>query len=210
MTFYDPTIHHRQSIRLKGYDYSREGLYFITLLAKNRQHLFGEIINGEMHLNPAGKIAQQCWLEIPQHFPNVILHEYIIMPNHIHGIIEIKNENHHHKNHEVRANDLSKNNDQEINNNVRANNYSPRQEEQKPRQEEQKTPFKSPSKTIGSIIRGFKIGVTKWMRQNTSIKDVWQRNYYESIIRSDNAYTNISNYIKNNPKKWSEDKLKNK
>lgn len=143
------------------------------------------------------------------------------MPNHIHGIIEIKNENHHHKNHEVRANDLSKDNDQE-NHEVRANNYSPRQEKNNnqeidsemthnysPRQEEQKTPFKSPSKTIGSIIRGFKIGVTKWMRQNTSIKDVWQRNYYESIIRSDNAYTKISNYIKNNPKKWSEDKLKN-
>lgn len=86
---YNPNIHHRKSIRLKGYDYSQAGLYFITICCQDRAHLFGEIENGEMILNEYGKIANQCWLEIPNHFPNAILHEHIIMPNHIHGIVEL-------------------------------------------------------------------------------------------------------------------------
>jgi hypothetical protein len=87
---YNPQKHHRRSIRLKGYDYSQAGLYFITMVTKNRACLFGKIENGAMILNDAGNIAHDCWLEIPNHFPNVILHEHIIMPNHIHGIIELK------------------------------------------------------------------------------------------------------------------------
>jgi REP element-mobilizing transposase RayT len=69
------------------------------------------------------------------------------------------------------------------------------------------SPLRSPSKTIGSVVRGFKIGVTKWMRQNTNIYDVWQRNYHEHIIRNDQSYQKISNYIKNNPTKWADDKF---
>ena len=80
---------HRHSIRLKNYDYSQAGLYFVTVCTEYRLHLFGKIIDFEMKLNDAGKIAKKCWLEIPGHYPNVILHEYVIMPNHIHGIIEI-------------------------------------------------------------------------------------------------------------------------
>ena len=79
----------RKSIRLKGYDYSQAGLYFITICCKDRALLFGAVIDGEMVLNDAGKIANACWLDIPNHFPNSILHEYVIMPNHIHGIIEL-------------------------------------------------------------------------------------------------------------------------
>ena len=90
MTF-NPLIHHRRSIRLKDYDYSKEGLYFITFCCQNRRHLFGKIISGKMILNDAGKIAEKCWLEIPDHFKNVILHDFVIMPNHVHGIIEFKN-----------------------------------------------------------------------------------------------------------------------
>ncbi len=92
----EPVKNHRQSIRLKGYDYSIAGLYFITICTHNRAHLFGKIVDrydngdiGTMVLNDAGKMARQCWSEIPIHFPNVILHQYIIMPNHIHGILEI-------------------------------------------------------------------------------------------------------------------------
>ena len=84
---YNPNIHHRKSIRLKGYDYTQAGLYFITICCQNRECLFGNIINGEMILNDAGNIANECWLAIPNHFPNVVLHEFVIMPNHIHGII---------------------------------------------------------------------------------------------------------------------------
>lgn len=87
---YNPNVHHRKSIRLKGYDYSKEGLYFITLCCQGRECLFGEIIDGEIILNDAGKISNECWLAIPEHFPNALLHEHIILPNHMHGIIELK------------------------------------------------------------------------------------------------------------------------
>lgn len=87
---YNPNIHHRRSIRLKGYDYSQAGLYFVTICCHNRMHLFGNVVNGGMELNDAGKIADACWMEIPNHFPNAVLHEYIVMPNHVHGIVELK------------------------------------------------------------------------------------------------------------------------
>src|SRR5690554_3448795 len=92
---YNPNIHHRRSIRLKGYDYSRAGLYFITICCQDRAHLFGRIVNGVMKLNDAGNVASQCWSDIPVHFPNAILHEYVIMPNHIHGIVELVGANNH-------------------------------------------------------------------------------------------------------------------
>ncbi len=174
---FDPEKHHRRSIRLKGYDYSQPGAYFITICTKNRKFLFGNVINGKMILNDAGQIAQKCWLEIPNHYPNVILDEFIIMPNHIHGIIII---------------------------NVGANNNSPPHINNNPPQ--QPSLFRSPSGTIGSIIRGFKIGVTKWFRQNTDIYDVWQRNYYEHIIRNEQELNKIREYIINNPLKWELDK----
>jgi putative transposase len=86
---YNSSIHHRRSIRLKGYDYSQAGLYFITICVQDRKCLFGKIANDEMILNNAGTIANECWLEIPKHFPNAVLHEHIVMPNHVHGIIEL-------------------------------------------------------------------------------------------------------------------------
>lgn len=79
----------RRSIRLPGYDYASAGWYFDTILCHKRQHLFGEVRDGEMVLNEAGETAQKCWLEIPKHFPDVDLHEHVIRPNHIHGIIEL-------------------------------------------------------------------------------------------------------------------------
>jgi len=80
--------HHRGSIRLGNYDYSREGLYFVTICVQDKECLFGKIENGKMILNSAGNIALTCWSEIPQHFPNAVLHEYFVMPNHVHGIIQ--------------------------------------------------------------------------------------------------------------------------
>jgi REP element-mobilizing transposase RayT len=190
MTVFNPTIHHRKSIRLKGYDYAQEGFYFITICCQDRAQLFGEIMNGEMILNECGEIAENCWLEIPNHFPNVELHKYVIMPNHVHGIIEIK----------FKSNVPSVIPSVASVASVGANNHSPLRTLQRslPR---------SPSKTIGSIVRGFKIGVTKWMRQYTNVYDVWQRNYYDNIIRNEQSYQRIANYIQNNPKNWKEDKF---
>lgn len=173
---YDPNKHHRRSIRLKCYDYSQPGAYFVTIVTHQRQCIFGRIVDGKMRLNEWGEIAKQCWNEIPQHYPNVTLDEYVIMPNHIHGII-ILNENN--------TNDLI----------VGVQNFEP------PRNEYQHIIPKS----IGSIVRGFKIGVTKWFRQHTDIYTVWQRNYYEHIIRNETELQNIRQYILNNPMNWKND-----
>ena len=86
---YNKNIHHRRSIRLKGYDYSQAGLYFITICVQDRKCLFGNIVNGEMILNDAGKMADNEWVKIPERFTNVQLHEQIVMPNHFHAIMEI-------------------------------------------------------------------------------------------------------------------------
>lgn len=86
---FDSQNHHRRSIRVKGYDYSSEGAYYVTMVTYQRDCLFGEIINEEMVLSEFGKIANECWREIPKHFPNVELGAYVVMPNHVHGIIII-------------------------------------------------------------------------------------------------------------------------
>ena len=194
---YNPKIHHRQSIRLKGYDYSRAGLYFITICCENRECRFGKIENDNMTLNDAGKIADECWLEIPKHFPNAVLHEYIVMPNHVHGIVELTD-----------ATNVGVQNFEPLRNNsvpttVGAENFLPLQPEPDQQNEFQKMIPRS----IGSIVKGFKIGVTKWFHANTDIETIWQRNYHEHIIRNEQSYETISNYIINNPAKWDDDKF---
>lgn len=82
-------IHHRRSIRLNGYDNTQDGNYFLTICTRNRECLFGEVHEGRMYLSNYGKMVNECWQEIPAHFPQIVLHEYVIMPNHMHGIIEI-------------------------------------------------------------------------------------------------------------------------
>jgi len=86
---YDPAIHHRRSIRLQGYDYSQAGAYFATICTQNRECLFGEIVNGEMWLNDAGKMIQAVWDEIPAYYLGIDIDSFIVMPNHIHGIVVI-------------------------------------------------------------------------------------------------------------------------
>ena len=161
----------RRSIRLPGYDYASAGWYFVTICCHKRQNLFGEIQQGEMVLNAAGEMVEECWFNIPKHFPNAELHEFVVMPNHVHGIIELT---------------------------VRAENFLPLQ----PIQHEFQTVIPI---SVASIVKGFKIGVTKWMRQNTHQNQIWQRNYYEHIIRNDESYRRIANYIVHNPQNWQED-----
>jgi putative transposase len=84
---YDPNIHHRRSIRLQGYDYARAGAYFVTIVAQNRACLFGQATEGQMQLNPAGEMVEKWWFELENKFPNVTAGDYVIMPNHFHGII---------------------------------------------------------------------------------------------------------------------------
>ncbi|MCU0858889.1 MAG: hypothetical protein MUC65_10865, partial [Pontiellaceae bacterium] len=121
---YDPAVHHRRSIRLRGYNYSGRGVYFVTILAQNRRRLFGTVVNGRMALSDTGRIAARCWQEIPQHFPHVALDAWVVMPDHVHGILVIQEDGH--------GGTISG--------------------EERPH---------GTSRTIGSVVRGFKIGVTK-------------------------------------------------
>ena len=200
---YNSNIHHRKSTRLKGYDYSREGLYFITICTYKKECLFSEIINDEMILNHAGKIADKYWLDIPKHFPNAVLHERVIMPNHVHGIIEI---------HAVHVGS------ENLRDNVGAENLQPLHHGNlQPLRNAIKTQTQHEFQkmiplSIGSIIKGFKIGVTKYFRNNSNDNfpndnKIWQRNYHDHIIRDEQSYIKISEYIINNPRKWKEDKF---
>jgi hypothetical protein len=210
MPRYNPTIHHRRSIRLKGYDYSQAGLYFITICVQDKTCLFGKVVNGKMALNEAGKIAVSCWLDIPVHFPNATLHEYVVMPNHIHGIVELSGTSVGAKNISPEIgteNETFRIGAKNILTENWAKNISPQRTESSKSESSQP---RGTSQTIGSIVRGFKIGVTKWMRQNSNVHHVWQRNYYEHIIRDELSYIRIASYIIDNPEKWKDDKFYNR
>ena len=193
MNKYNPDIHHRRSIRLKGYDYAQAGLYFITICTHNRECIFGEIINGEMGLNELGEIAFNEWKKTPEIRPNVELGEYVIMPNHMHGIIRLLDRGELHSSNDIH--ELHSSNDSD---NIKG---------------EFNSPLRSPSQTIGAIVRGYKSSVTKQINllnltgEFNSPQRIWQRNYHEHIIRDEKSYNNISNYILNNPLNWTEDKF---
>lgn len=178
---YDPNKHHRRSIRMKGFDYSQPGKYFITICTHQRQLLFGDIVDGVMMLNELGQIVQQCWTEIPKHYPDVKIDEFVVMPNHMHGIITI-----------------AAGNDGIHRGGTRVMGATTRHQ---PQHVHPMQPCGT-SQTIGAIVRGFKIGVTKWARQNTNIHTVWQRNYHDQIIWNQQALHNIRRYIIQNPSKW--------
>ncbi|MEO9145446.1 MAG: transposase [Ginsengibacter sp.] len=193
---YNPKIHHRRSIRLKGYDYSQAGAYFITICTNDRKCVFGEITNGEMMLNDYGKIANDEWEKLPQRFPNFELDVFQIMPNHMHGIVLL--------NESVGAGLAPAQNDNGA------------------------TARVAPTKTVGDIVGAYKSLVANeclkifklnWETVNRAgvnragvnpaptMGKLWQRNYYEHIIRNEQSYQTISNYIINNPDNWSSDKF---
>ena len=201
----------RKSIRLKGFDYSKPGVYYITICTRNLEFLFGEISLGIMYPSDGGVIVIECWNSIPKHYPNVRLHSFILMPNHIHGILEIlESEGElHRKGFEI------------INPTVEGLG---RAQDVEPLPNPQLLGFRKiiPLKSInikknefqhiipqslGSIIRGFEIGITKWFRQNTNVYDVWQRNFYDSIIQTEAGFARITKYIENNQKNWTRDKF---
>ncbi|MBN2485939.1 MAG: transposase [Bacteroidales bacterium] len=181
---YNPQKHHRRSIRLKGYDYSQAGLYFITICTHNRACLFGKIENSKMILNECGQIANNEWEKTPEIRNNVELGDFIIMPNHIHIIIRLLGRGELH----------SPNNPNKL--------HSPN------KQGVCDTPLRSPSQTIGAIVRGYKSSITKQLGLLGFNGKLWQRNYHEHIIRNEQSYMKISEYIINNPANWDNDSLK--
>jgi REP element-mobilizing transposase RayT len=180
------------SARLQHWNYANEGMYFITICTKNRKNYFGEIVSAETRgiasLQPTeiGQIAHSEWYKTIELRPdsNLELGEFVVMPNHIHGIIIIgKNEYNMHQDQDTDAMHR-----------VSAN------------QTKYKNQFAPQSKNLASIIRGYKSAVTTYARKNGIIFD-WQPRFHDHIIRSMDEYHRISNYILNNPTKWYKDKF---
>ena len=184
-------LHKRRSVRLQDYDYSLPGEYFITICTYNHECLFGEIVGEEMRLNKVGEIVQEEWLRTGEIREDVELDSFVVMPNHVHGIIVLTEH--------VGANCNSPQ-EKHINNSSNNGAYidTPLR----------KTKFHSPSGTIGAIIRGFKSASTKRINilRNSLRTPIWQRNYYEHIIRDDKDLDNVREYITNNPFKWLSEK----
>ncbi len=208
----------RRSIRLPHYDYSRAGYYFITVTTHKRVHLFGEIEDGVMVLNVAGEMIHRLWYEIEEDFPCVALHDFVIMPNHIHGIIEIKH--HNMPSNPVGADSISAlpSNNQPHNispNPVGAESISTHPSNNQPRDIPSKRRAEIDSApTLFRVMQSFKRHTTlqyiQMVKNNTLPsfdKRIWQRNYYEHVVRDANDYARIAEYIRNNPLTWEEDML---
>jgi REP element-mobilizing transposase RayT len=199
---YNPNIHHRRSIRLKGYDYAQAGLYFITICCDDRKYRFGKIENGEVVLNELGIIAYNEWLKLSERFTNFELDVFQIMPNHMHGIIALVGATL-----AVAQNDGIAQNDAvaQIDNDISDNKIGQLKKGQP----------QGIAPTVGDIVGAYKSSVANgcleiYKSKNEMMGKLWQRNYHEHIIRNEQSYQTISNYIINNPAKWEEDKFYNK
>ncbi|MBU1625772.1 hypothetical protein KKB18_00205 [bacterium] len=188
MSKFDPIKHHRHSIRLENYDYSLNGAYFVTLCTYNRECILGDIIDGEMVLNNYGNIVSEEWINSSKIRKELILDEFIIMPNHIHGITIIQNPR------------------EQV---VGASGTRPRQSCGLPKIPPEKDKLKgTPRKSLGSFIIGFKASVTKRINKINKTNEMLlcQRNYYDHIIRCENELIKIRKYIQGNPINWHLDK----
>jgi len=188
---FDPRKHHRKSIRVPGYDYTQPGAYFVTIVTHQRECLFGEVVDGKMRLNQNGQIAQWEWERLAHRFTFIKLGTYIVMPNHFHGILIFHNS--------VRATrtdymDIYPNNASSQAIASIENSGSPLPRGPKPL-------------SLGAILGQFKSRVTKRLWKNPSLDGtpIWQRNYYEHIIRDDDDLNRIHLYIEANPRNWHTD-----
>lgn len=198
---YNPNMHHRRSIRLKEYDYSQAGLYFVTICCQNRIHRFGKIENDEMILNEYGMIGYEEWLKLSERFTNFEWDVFQIMPNHLHGIIMLTNTVGAGFNPaQNAAQNADMQNEISIDDIGAGVNPAPT------------------NITVGNMVGAYKSLVAnkcldifklKWAGVNPTpqMGKLWQRNYYEHIIRNEQSYHTISNYIINNPSKWNDDKF---
>lgn len=198
---YNPAIHHRRSIRLKGYDYSKQGIYFITICCHHRKCWFGIIENEKMILNEYGQIAYNEWDELPKRFSNIDLGEFVIMPNHMHGIIVI-----HSPGTTISGPGAP------VFNGPGASDFIGSGASPDPT--DQTGPMIPNNPTIGDMVGAYKslaaVECLKIFKPNNidqMMGKLWQRNYYEHIVRDEQSFNRISEYIKNNPKNWQNDKF---
>ena len=172
---YDPEIHRRRSIRLDGYDYSSAGAYFISIVAQGRLCLFGNVVDGVMRLNDGGKMVRHFWDGLPDRFPLIALDEFVVMPNHVHGVIFIR--------------------------------------QPAPTTVATAGSTAGVASRLGDVVRVFKSVTTveygkgvRGMGWQRFEKRLWQRNYYERVVRNESELGAIREYIANNVKNWELDR----
>ncbi len=205
------------SSRMQNWDYGWNGAYFVTICTDHRICFFGEIRNHEMNLSEIGEMARRYWLEIPKHFPFVILDAFVIMPNHVHGIVMIE------KPYSGHCNDTIVNQNGGKFKNVETQNFAslhsltppllsltpplssltPPLSSSEPIKKS-KNQFGPQSQNLGSIIRGYKTGVKKYSTMN-NIEFAWQPRFHDHVIRYQDSLNRIRNYIINNPANWGRD-----
>ena len=183
---YDPTQHHRRSVRLPAYDYAQAGAYFVTICTQNRECAFGEVVDGEMALNEPGRMVETVWRELPQHYAGVEVDALVVMPNHVHGIIML----------------------------VGAGPRACPDNSGRSRGVVGQPQGVAPTGTMSlpDVVHRFKSLTTARYRRGV-LQDrwlpfparLWQRNYYERVIRNDEELNAIRQYIADNPGRWEED-----
>ncbi|MBX3015936.1 MAG: transposase [Caldilineaceae bacterium] len=179
------------SARLATWDYGSNAAYFVTICTQDRVHAFGDVADSHVNLTGLGQAAWDCWYAIPEHFPFVVLGEFVAMPNHVHGIVII---------------DKPSIDRDSVETYVETQNFAslPQQYTNRPQNQ-----FGPQSQNLASIVRGFKIGVTKYARQH-QISFAWQARYHDHIIRDAAEYGRIAQYIVENPQKWTADRFYNR
>ena len=165
---FDPDKHHRRSIRLQGYDYSQAGAYFVTVVAHQRECLFGDVVGGGVVLNEFGRVVANTWEWLENQYSYVALETWVVMPNHFHGILLIQDDG---------------------------------------RGGSRTAPTPMKRKPLGRLIGAFKTVSTKQINllRDTPGIPIWQRNYYEHVIRNDDDLNRIHRYIESNPSMWADD-----
>ncbi|QJB43354.1 transposase [Dolichospermum flos-aquae] len=225
---YNSNIHHRRSIRLKVYDYTQQGAYFVTICTHQRNCLFGEIVDGEIKLNTNGEIARGSWLSIPRYFKNVELDEFVIMPNHLHGIIIIEssevagealaNQDFSQSFSEVVGEALANQDFSQLFSEVAGEALANQDFSQQQNLSSQcfaPTVYTGETikingtkpQSLAAITQNYKSVSTRQINRMNKAKGnvIWQRNYYEHIIHNEEALNNIREYIVNNPINWVKD-----
>jgi putative transposase len=180
-----PTLRHRRSLRLQGYDYSQSGGYFVTLVTLGRKCIFGGIADDNVRLTKLGEIARKCWNQIPAHFPCASIEEFVVMPNHLHGILIL---------HDDPEGTMYRAPTPAADGTVMIHRAPTIEQFGKP--------------TVGSlptILRSYKAAVSRFASRELKLTNIWQRNYYEHILRDQADYERIAGYILANPTNWYND-----
>lgn len=224
-----PDLPQRHTIRRPGYDYAQQGAYYLTICTDDRRHWFGRIADGVMHPSPIGELAQQCWDAIPEHMPHVDIGEFVVMPNHVHGIVVIRERlvrvdgvlavgADHDRPDTMPDHDTMQWPDA-MPDETTANTPTaqPRADRDRPLRPPTDPPAPTPRimpivphGSLGRIVRAYKSAVTRMAYRDGLVPQgtpIWQRNYWDRVIRDDAEHERIAQYIRDNTANWKGDRF---